>query len=110
MKLENERILKDIAGNINRQVNFDAANLKKTGLTSKRQSEDIEYIDKMVGLETLPVTLQQAAHLRLSMPDASLQELSDASQPHIGKSGINHRLKKLELLAGELRLEKGKQG
>ena len=110
MKLENERILKDIAGNINRQVNFDAANLKKTGLTSKRQSEDIEYIDKMVGLETLPVTLQQAAYLRLSMPDASLQELSEASQPHIGKSGINHRLKKLELLAGELRLEKGKQG
>ena len=103
MKLENERILKDIAGNINRQVNFDAANLKKTGVTSKRQRADIEYIERTVGLGTLPATLQQAAHLRLEMPDASLQELSEASQPHVGKSGINHRLKKLETIAQELR-------
>ena len=103
MKLENERILKDIAGNINRQVNFDAANLKKTGVTSKRQREDIEFIERTVGLGTLPATLQQAAHLRLEMPDASLQELSEASQPHVGKSGINHRLKKLETIAQELR-------
>ena len=103
MKLENERILKDIAGNINRQVNFDAANLKKKGVPSKRQREDIEYIERTVGLGTLPATLQQAAHLRLEMPDASLQELSEASQPHVGKSGINHRLKKLETIAQELR-------
>ena len=103
MKLENERILKDIAGNINRQVNFDAANLKKTGVTSKRQREDIEFIERTVGLGTLPATLQQAARLRLEMPDASLQELSEASQPHVGKSGINHRLKKLETIAQELR-------
>lgn len=102
MKLENERILKDIAGNINRQVNFDAANLKKTGVASKRQTEDIEYIDRTIGLEMIPPALQQAAQLRLRMPDASLQELSDASSPHIGKSGINHRLKKLEQLAREL--------
>ena len=108
MKLENERILKDIAGNINRQVNFDAANLKKTGVTSKRQREDIEYIEKTIGLGTLPATLQQAAALRLEMPDASLQELSEASHPHVGKSGINHRLKKLEAIAGELR-ERGEQ-
>lgn len=108
MKLENERILKDIAGNINRQVNFDAANLKKTGVTSKRQREDIEYIERTIGLGTLPATLQQAASLRLEMPDASLQELSEASHPHVGKSGINHRLKKLEAIAGELR-ERGEQ-
>ncbi len=108
MKLENERILKDIAGNINRQVNFDAANLKKTGVTSKRQREDIEYIERTIGLGTLPATLQQAAALRLEMPDASLQELSEASHPHVGKSGINHRLKKLEAIAGELR-ERGEQ-
>ena len=103
MKLENERILKDIAGNINRQVNFDAPTLKKTGVTSKRQREDIEFIERTVGLGTLPATLQQAARLRLEMPDASLQELSEASQPHVGKSGINHRLKKLETIAQELR-------
>ena len=108
MKLENERILKDIAGNINRQVNFDAANLKKTGVTSKRQREDIEYIERTVGLGTLPVTLQQAAYLRLEMPDASLQELSEASQPHVGKSGINHRLKRLESIAQELRDKAGR--
>lgn len=107
MKLENERILKDIAGNINRQVNFDAANLKKTGVTSKRQREDIEFIERTVGLGTLPATLQQAAYLRLQMPDASLQELSEASQPHVGKSGINHRLKRLESLAQELRDREG---
>jgi len=52
------------------------------------------------------VSLQQAAYLRLDMPDASLQELSEASQPHVGKSGINHRLKRLEALAEELRQER----
>lgn len=110
MKLENERILKDIAGNINRQVNFDAANLKKTGVTSKRQREDIEFIERTAGLGTLPAALQQAAYLRLQMPDASLQELSEASQPHVGKSGINHRLKRLEAIAKELRDRDGRAG
>jgi DNA-binding protein WhiA len=110
MKLENERILKDIAGNINRQVNFDAANLKKTGVTSKRQREDIEFIERTAGLGTLPATLQQAAYLRLQMPDASLQELSEASQPHVGKSGINHRLKRLESITQELRDREGRAG
>ena len=103
MELENKRILRDIAGKINRQVNFESANLRKTGITSKRQTEDIEFIEKTAGLDSLPASLRQAAYLRLSMPDASLQELSEASDPHVGKSGINHRLKRLEIMADELR-------
>ena len=107
MKLENERILKDIAGNINRQVNFDAANLGRTGVASQRQREDIELLEKTIGLKALPSSLRQAAQLRLSLPDASLKELSEASQPHVGKSGINHRLKKLQDMAAQIRLESG---
>ena len=103
MELENKRILRDIAGKINRQVNFESANLRKTGVTSKRQTEDIEFIEKTIGLSSLSASLRQAAQLRISMPDASLQELSDASEPHVGKSGINHRLKRLEIMADELR-------
>ncbi|MBQ4177007.1 MAG: DNA-binding protein WhiA, partial [Lachnospiraceae bacterium] len=60
-----------------------------------------------IGLKTLPSSLRQAAQLRLSLPDASLQELSEASQPHVGKSGINHRLKRLQDMAARIREEGG---
>ena len=90
MKLENERILKDIAGNINRQVNFDAANLKKTGLTSKRQSEDIEYIDS----KTVVKQAGSAAvgNAKLSVPLAGLIDID---------MEIARQNKKLEKLSKE---------
>ena len=107
MKLENARILKDIAGNINRQVNFEAANLKKTGIASDRQLEDIALIERTIGIRSLSASLQQAARLRMEYPDGSLQELADASDPAVGRSGMNHRLQRLSQIAEKIR-ETGK--
>ena len=103
MKLENARILRDIAGNINRQVNFEAANLKKTGIASLRQLEDIELIERTVGIHSLPLSLQQAAKLRIENPDGSLQELAQSADPPVGKSGINHRLQRIKEIAEKIR-------
>lgn len=103
MKLENARILRDIAGNINRQVNFEAANLKKTGIASGRQLEDIELIERTIGLGSLSPSLQQAAKLRKENPDGSLQELAQSSDPPVGRSGINHRLQRLKEIAERIR-------
>ena len=103
MKLENARILTDIAGNINRQVNFEAANLKKTGIASLRQLEDIELIERTVGIHSLPLSLQQAAKLRIENPDGSLQELAQSADPPVGKSGINHRLQRIKEIAEKIR-------
>ena len=103
MKLENARILRDIAGNINRQVNFEAANLKKTGIASLRQLEDIELIERTVGIHSLPLSLQQAAKLRIENPDGSLQELAQSADPPVGKSGIYHRLQRIKEIAEKIR-------
>ena len=107
MKLENARILKDIAGNINRQVNFEAANLKKTGIASNRQLEDIELIERTIGVHSLSESLQQTARLRVENPAGSLQELADASNPPVGRSGINHRLQRLAGIAAKIREKEG---
>ena len=103
MKLENARILRDIAGNINRQVNFEAANLKKTGIAAMRQLEDIQLIERTIGISSLSPALAQAARLRAENPDGSLLELAQASNPPVGKSGINHRLQRLGEIAERLR-------
>lgn len=103
MALENARIVRNIAGTVNRQVNCETANLKKTVDAAVRQTEDIRYLDEKIGLGTLSEPLRAAAYLRLEMPDATLSELSAASDPPVGKSGINHRLGKLSRLAAELR-------
>ena len=107
MKLENARILRDIAGKINRQVNFETANLMKTVDAALREQEDIRYLQETVGLESLPRSLRSAAELRLALPEASLQELAQASDPPVGRSGIHHRLKRLAEMAEKLRVEKG---
>ena len=107
MKLENARILRDIAGKINRQVNFETANLMKTVDAALREQEDIRYLQETVGLESLPRSLRSAAELRLALPEASLQELAQASDPPVGRSGIHHRLKRLAEMADKLRMEKG---
>ena len=107
MKLENARILRDIAGNINRQVNFEAANLKKTGIASRRQLEDIQLIERTIGISSLSDALQQAAQLRVDNPDGSLQELAASSDPPVGRSGINHRLQRLSEIAEKIREKEG---
>lgn len=103
MNLENLRILKDMRNSINRRVNCEAANITKTVNAAAKQIEDIQYVKEHYGFENLPPGLCQMAELRLAYPDATLKELGQYLTPNVGKSGVNHRLRKLSELAEELR-------
>ncbi len=107
MKLENIRILKEMRNTVNRKVNCETANINKTVSAAVRQLEDIKYLRDTVGLEKLPEGLEDAALVRLSHPDASLKELGGLLSPPVGKSGINHRMRKLSELAEKVRQEQG---
>lgn len=99
LKFENIRIMKGMRNKVNRLVNCDTANLKKSVEASLRQIEHIKLLDKKVGLEKLPLRLREIARLRLENPDSSLKELGEMMSPPMGKSGVNHRLRKIEALA-----------
>ena len=106
MDLENVRILKEMRNSINRQVNCEAANISKTVAAASKQIEDIIYIRDNVGLGDLADGLEDIARLRIEYPEASLKELGAMLLPPIGKSGVNHRLRKLSMIAEELREHK----
>jgi DNA-binding protein WhiA len=103
MNLENIRILKEMRGNVNRKVNCETANINKTVSAAVRQIEDIRLIEERVGLDTLPNGLDEMARVRLQYPEASLQELGELLDPPVGKSGVNHRLRRLGNIAARLR-------
>lgn len=103
MDMENVRILKDMRNDINRRVNCETANIKKTVGASMRQIADIEYIEKTKGLKSLSPSLRQIAELRLEEPDADLALLGTMLNPPISKSGVNHRLRKISKIAEEIR-------
>ena len=103
MNLENTRILKEMRNSVNRRVNCETANIAKTVSAATRQVEDIEYLRTHYGLENLPQTLREMAEVRLENPDAPLKELGEYFTPVIGKSGVNHRLRKLSELADRIR-------
>lgn len=103
MKLENLRILKDMRNSINRKVNCETANITKTVNAATKQIDDIQYIKEHYGFDNLADNLRQAAELRLEYPDATLKELGGYLTPAVGKSGVNHRLRKLSELAEKLR-------
>lgn len=103
MQLENIRIVKEMRNSVNRKVNCETANLNKTVSAAVRQVEDIRYIEQHKGLHELTESLEEIARLRLEHPDASLKELGDMLSPRVGKSGVNHRLRKLSLIAEQLR-------
>lgn len=107
MKLENVRILKEMRNTVNRKVNCETANINKTVSAAVRQLEDIKYLQNTIGLEKLPEGLEEAALVRLANPDAPLKELGGLLSPPVGKSGINHRLRKLSELAEKVRQEQG---
>jgi hypothetical protein len=102
MQLENVRIVKEMRNSVNRKVNCETANLNKTVSAAVRQLEDIKYIESTVGLHELAESLEEVARLRLAHPDASLKELGDMLTPKVGKSGVNHRLRKISLIAEQL--------
>lgn len=103
MDLENVRILKEMRNSVNRKVNCETANLKKTVSAAVKQIEDIKFIRDKVGLSVLSDNLEEMARLRLDNPDASLKELGEMLTPAVGKSGVNHRLRKICEIADDLR-------
>ncbi|NLY44949.1 MAG: DNA-binding protein WhiA [Tissierella sp.] len=103
LKFEDIRVLKDVRNNINRLVNCETANLSKTIDASMRQIEQIERIKKFMGLEKLPPKLRDIAEVRLSNPDATLKEIGEMLDPPVGKSGVNHRFRKIEEIAEDLK-------
>jgi len=104
MEFEGVRVLKEMRNNVNRRVNCETANLGKVVKAAVRQVNCIKFIDEHMGLSELPEALQETAKLRLKYPEASLNELVEYSGG-IGKSGINHRLKKLQEMAIGLGME-----
>jgi DNA-binding protein WhiA len=106
MELENLRILKEMRNSVNRIVNCETANLKKTVSAAVRQMEDIRYIEATIGLNSLPEALEDVARLRKDNSSASLKELGQMLSPPVGKSGVNHRLRKLNEIAETLRAKR----
>lgn len=104
MNLENLRILKEMRNSVNRRVNCETANITKTVSASARQIEDIKYIREHYGFSRLPDSLREMAEVRLENPDAPLKELGEFLSPPVGKSGVNHRLRKLSELAERLKV------
>lgn len=105
LELENRRIIREMRGNVNRQVNCETANINKTAEASARQFEDIEYIIRTKGPDYLSPSLREIARVRTENPDAPLKDLGDLLDPPVGKSGVNHRLRKISQIAQGLRDE-----
>lgn len=103
MDMENVLILKEMRNDINRRVNCETANIKKTVNAARRQIHDIEYIMQAKGIQYLSPSLREIAQLRLEEPDANLNELGEMLNPPVSKSGVNHRLRKISEIANELR-------
>jgi len=106
MELENIRILKEISNTVNRKVNCETANINKTVLAAVKQVEDIKYLQRVVGLEHLPESLEEMALIRLAYPEDSLKDLGEYLSPPVGKSGVNHRLRKICEIAEKERLKR----
>ncbi|EJP6472127.1 DNA-binding protein WhiA [Clostridium sp. FAM 1755] len=103
LELENVRIMKEMRNNVNRLVNCETANLSKTVNAAVRQVESIKFIEREIGLGRLPKNLRDVAELRIKYPDESLRELGKMLNPPVGKSGVNHRLRRIEKIADELK-------
>ena len=103
MEMENSLILKDMRNFVNRKVNFEAANIERTIGAAVKDIEDIRYIESHGGLKQLPAELREMAEIRIEYPDATLKSLGESMRPPLGKSGVNHRLRKIREYAGRLR-------
>ena len=103
MDFENVRILKEMRNSVNRKVNCETANINKTVSAAVKQALDIKYIQERMGLHNLSEGLEEIAELRLQYPEASLKELGEYLSEPVGKSGVNHRLRKLSEIAERLR-------
>ncbi|WP_271005414.1 DNA-binding protein WhiA [Listeria seeligeri] len=104
LHFEDVRIMRDMRNSVNRLVNCETANLNKTINAAVRQIDNIKYIQATVGLEALPERLREIAALRIANEDFTLKELGEMlTTGQVSKSGINHRLRKLDQIAERLR-------
>lgn len=103
LSLQNTKIVKEMRNNVNRIVNCETANLSKTVNAAVRQVENINLIQDTMGIDSLPENLQEIARIRIEYEDMTLKELGEMLNPPIGKSGVNHRLRKIEEIANNLR-------
>ena len=100
--MEDAYIRKELRNNANRAVNCDSANVQRAVTAAARQAEAIERLIAAKGEGSLPPQLLETAKLRLAYPEISLEELGQMCDPPVGKSGVNHRMRKLEAMAKEL--------
>ena len=106
LEFEDTRVVKEIRNNVNRQLNLENANLNKTILSSVKQINYIKLIKKKNKFNELTEKEKKLAEIRLKNPDASLEELRKMLGENISKSGVSHRMKKIEELAKNLENEK----
>ncbi|EFM09561.1 protein of unknown function DUF199 [Paenibacillus curdlanolyticus YK9] len=102
-KFEDVRIMRDMRNSVNRIVNCETANLNKTIGAAVRQIDNIRLLQKEVGLESLPDKLREVAEIRLLHPDMNLTEVGELLKVKVSKSGVNHRLRKIDELAEKIR-------
>ena len=107
LQFESARVVKEVRGNINRKVNCETANIEKTAGAAARQIGEIKKIREVSGRGALPAGLDEIATLRVKYPEATLSELGAMMDPPIGKSGVNHRLRKIHIIAESLGERKG---
>ena len=102
MDIMSAKIEKDMRNSVNRRVNCDTANVTKIVDAALQQIDAIRKIESFSGLESLPDKLRETARLRIGNPEASLAELAGLTSPPVTKSCLNHRLRKLLLIAGQI--------
>jgi len=102
LNLESIRTIKGMRNKVNRLINCETANINKSINASLRQIKNINLIKRTIGLNCLPENLSEVAVLRLEHPDATLKELGEMLDPPVGKSGVNHRMRKIEKIAEKL--------
>lgn len=102
LTFESLRVEKDMRNTVNRVVNCDSANTQRVADTAARQLELIEELEQKCSLNVLAPELLAAATARLANPDLSLKELGEIMEPPLGKSGMNHRLQRLEKTIQEI--------
>lgn len=103
LDLEEERVVKSVRNDVNRQINAELANQQKASKAAIRQLMDIKCVLEQYGMEALPPALQEFIKLRVRNPEATLKELGDMATPPLSKSAVNHRMRRIEAMADKVR-------
>ena len=101
-EFENVKLLRETRNDLNRAINAEAANIARTVSASMKTINNIAKIIDNIGLDQLPADLQEVAQLRIQHPDYSIQQLADSLSKPLTKSGVNHRLRKINKIADDL--------